>query len=164
MPIYEFYCAECHTIFQFLSRATTPARRPACPRCGRADLERRPSAFAVSKGRTEGEAPPAGAELDDARLDRAMESLAGEAGAIDEEDPRGAARFLRKLYETAGLPIDGGLGEALRRMEAGDDPEAIEEELGDLLDGETASGSSAPGARSLRRRLPPRTDPELHEL
>src|SRR5512145_1150123 len=58
MPVYEFYCAECHTIFNFLSRRVNTEKRPDCPRCGRPELERQVSSFAVSKGRPEaGEDP-----------------------------------------------------------------------------------------------------------
>lgn len=163
MPIYEFYCAYCHVVFQFLSRAVAPERRPSCPRCRRSDLERRPSAFAISKGRPEPTGDDAPENLDEARLERAMESLSHEAGALDDDDPKGAARFVRRLYEAAGLPLHGGLDEGLRRLEAGEDPEAIEEELGDSLDAEPAAPTTT--LRSLRRRLlPPRVDPELHEL
>jgi hypothetical protein len=55
-------------------------------------------------------------------------------------------------------------------MESGEDPDRIEEEMGDLLEGEMgedpASPEDAAGAlRGLRRRLaPPRVDATLHEL
>jgi putative FmdB family regulatory protein len=168
LPIYEFYCTTCHTIFNFLSRSVTP-RRPSCPRCGRSDLERRASAFAISKGRRE---PDAGADAGEGdvnagRLERAMEQLARESASIDEDDPQTAARFMRRLYDTAGLPLSSGLAEALRRMESGEDPESIEADLGPVLeDGDAAAaGGPTPRLSALKRRLAaPRVDPELHEL
>jgi putative FmdB family regulatory protein len=165
MPIYEFYCADCHAVFQFLARSPGIERRPRCPSCGRPELDRRPSTFAISSGRPEPEGDGADAELDESRLERAMGVMAREAGALHDDDPKGAARFLRRLYETAGLPLEGGLSEALRRMEAGEDPEAIEEEMGDVFDADPLASPAASAARTLRRRfLPPRMDPELHEL
>lgn len=169
MPIYEFYCADCHTVFSFLSRSVNTDKRPDCPRCGKARLERRPSRFAVSRGLEEnpvGELPDG---VDDAKLEQAMASLAGELDSVDENDPRGAARLMRRLYETAGLPVGGVLAEALKRMEAGEDPDAIDAEFGDALDAEDPflgePGEGKPAASKLARRfLPPRTDPELHEL
>jgi putative FmdB family regulatory protein len=169
MPIYEFYCADCHTVFNFLSRSVDTDKRPDCPKCGRKRLERRPSRFAVSRGleeRPEGDLPQG---MDDARLEQAMASLAGELDSVDENDPRGAARLMRRLYETAGLPVGGVLAEALKRMEAGEDPDAIDAEYGDALDAEDPflgePGGEQPTASKLARRLlPPRTDPELHEL
>ena len=169
MPIYEFYCADCHTVFNFLSRTVDTGKRPDCPRCGRKGIERRPSRFAVSKGLAEpaeGDLPEG---MDDAKLERAMASLAGELGSVDENDPRGAARVMRRLYESAGLPVGGVLAEALKRMEAGEDPDAIDAEYGDALDAEdpflaAGAGEKGSASRLARRFLPPRTDPELHEL
>lgn len=164
MPIYEFYCSDCHTVFNFLSRTMGAARRPACPRCGRPELERRASTFAISRGRKEpGEAAPEG--LDEPRLEKAMASLASEVDSLDDDDPKGAARLMRRLYESAGLPLGPGMAEALRRMESGEDPEAIEEQLGDALEDDPFAAPPEKDVRSLRRRmLPPRVDSTLYEL
>ena len=169
MPIYEFYCARCHAIYSFLARTPGTKKRPACPRCNAPDLDRRASSFAVSRGRTDAAGVPGDLpDVDETRLERAMESLAGEAESLDEADPRGAARLMRRLYETAGLPLGSGMEEALRRMEAGEDPEAIEEEMGEILEEDPLSGEAeqrearGPGPR--RRLRPPRVAPELYEL
>ena len=89
MPIYEFYCTDCHTVFNFLSRTPNTKKRPSCPRCGRARLKRRVSRFAISKGREEPEAAgdlPEG--FDEQRLERAMAAMADEVEHVDEENPR----------------------------------------------------------------------------
>jgi putative FmdB family regulatory protein len=179
MPIYEFYCAHCHRVFSFLSRAVNTDKTPACPRCSRADLTRRISAFAISKGRREEPKPEPGPDLDEGRLERAMAALAGEMDSIDENDPRQGAHLMRKLFSATGIPIASGMEEALRRMEAGEDPEKIEEQMGDafegdplggLLGGEGAEGGEQelePGKKNLgrlRRMLPPSHDPELYEM
>lgn len=166
MPIYEFYCADCHTIFSFLSRSVETRRRPDCPRCGRAGLDRRPSAFAISKGRSEPEVAEGMPDLDESKLERAMESMAAEMDGVDEDDPRQAARLMRKLYEAAGVPVRGGIEEAIRRMESGEDPEAIEERMGDVLE-EDPFAAPAPGSRLARLRrkvLPPALDTRLYDL
>ncbi len=173
MPIYEFYCADCHTIFNFLSRTVNTSRRPACPRCGRPQLERRVSPFAISKNRpepTEGE--EALPDFDEARMERAMEDLAREMDHVDEDDPRQMARLMRRLYDTTGLPLSETMDEAIRRMEAGEDPDKIEEEMGDLLEEEDPFAAGAPGEggargrlKSLARRMrPPARDETLYEL
>ena len=174
MPIYEFYCAPCHRVFNFLSRTVNTEKVPPCPRCRRTDLARRVSPFAISKGRKEEPAKAAGPQpgLDEARLERAMESMAGEVEGIDEDDPRQGARFMRRMFEAAGLPVAGGMEEALRRMEAGEDPEKIEAEMGDVFEqdpfgglGEKGPQDPGRGLAGLRRRLlPPAVDPELYEM
>ena len=135
MPIYEFYCPHCHRVFSFLSRAIETTKTPRCPRCEGDQLARRASAFAISKGRKEEpkpEAPPP--DVDEARLERAMETLAGEMDTLDENDPRQGASLMRRLFDATGMPVGGGMEEALRRMEAGEDPEKIEEDMGDVLE------------------------------
>jgi putative FmdB family regulatory protein len=178
MPIYEFYCRHCHRVLSFLSRAIDTEKVPACPRCGRTDLLRRASAFAISKGRKEEPKPevPPGPDVDEARLERAMEALAGDLDSIDENDPRQGAHLMRKLFAATGMPVGGGMEEALRRMEAGEDPEKIEEQMGDvfeedpfggLLGGEGAEKEPEEGKKNLarlRRMLPPTHDPELYEM
>ena len=165
MPIYEFYCPDCHVVFSFLSRRVNTRKRPACPRCGRPRLERRPSTFAVSRGLTEDDDLPFG-DMDEDRVEKALESLAGELDGIDENDPRQAAHAMRRLFEATGMPIGAGMEEALRRMEAGEDPDKVEEELGDVLEDEgELFGGGRPKLKALRNRvLPPRVDPKLYEL
>jgi hypothetical protein len=162
----------------FLSRAVNTDKTPSCPRCGRGDLARRASAFAISKGRKEEPKPekPPGPDIDEARLEKAMEALAGDMDSIDENDPRQGAQLMRKLFSATGMPVGGGMEEALRRMEAGEDPEKIEEEMGDvfeedpfggLLGGEGTEAGPDEGKKNLgrlRRMLPPAHDPELYEL
>ena len=47
---------------------------------------------------------------------------------------------MRKLFDATGLPVAGGMEEALRRMEAGEDPEKIEEDMGEVLEGDPFGG------------------------
>ncbi len=167
MPIYEFYCTDCHRIFSFLSRSVNTQKRPACPRCGRPELERRVSAFAISKGTKEpvgGAGPEAMPEMDEAKLASAMESLEGEAEGLNQDDPRQSARMMRKLFGATGMPMEAGMEEALRRMEAGEDPDKIEEEMGDVFaEGALAGGEPRRGGAGPRRSRPS-VDPELHEM
>lgn len=166
MPVYEFYCPDCHVLFNFLARRVNTDRRPACPRCARPDLERQVSLFAISKGRPEGDGEGS-PDLDDSRMEQAMMELAAEAEGLDENDPRQAARLMRKLYGATGMDLGGGMEEAIRRMEAGEDPDEIEAEMGDLMDAEDPFGGQGAkrGLRTLRQRyLRPRVDETLYEL
>jgi putative FmdB family regulatory protein len=146
MPIYEFYCSACHMLFNFFSAKIDTAARPACPRCGRPELERRPARFATLKRSTaSAEAEGEGDEdnpfpgLDEERLERAMESMSGDLEGIGEgEDPRQMARFFRRFGEAAGMRLGPRLEEMLRRLDKGEDMEALEEEMGDV--GESEEG------------------------
>jgi putative FmdB family regulatory protein len=135
MPIYEFLCGPCNRIFSFHSFKVDPQKVPTCPKCGSGELRRVPSRFGVSassKSASEG----GGDELDDPRLEREMMKLAAELEGMDENDPRQMAAAVRKMTELAGEPVTPAMEEMIRRLEAGEDPERIEEELGDAIEEE----------------------------
>jgi len=162
MPIYEFYCEPCHVIFNFFSRRIDTDKQPLCPRCGQIKLTRQMSPFAVVRGLKE-DADSGPPDIDENKLEQAMAALGGEAEHLNEDDPRQAAQLMRKLTQMTGLRMGSGMEEALRRMEAGEDPEQIEAELGDLLEGEdpfVMEGQKGPS----RRKRPPRRDDTLYEL
>jgi len=73
VPLYEYTCLACSKRFEAL---VLGADRPACPRCGAHDLEKRISTFAVGTGGAR-PAGPAGAP-------RAAGGSCGSCG-----DPRG---------------------------------------------------------------------------
>ncbi len=167
MPVYEFYCSDCHTIFNFFSRRINTEKRPSCPKCGRPGLEKQMSVFSISKNRQEPEDDFPLPGLDESKLENAMMAIASEAEGIDENDPRQAARLMRKLFDTAGIEAGGVMEEAISRMEAGEDPEAIEQEMGDLLEGDDifADIGVKKGIKSLKRKyLPPSRDDTLYEM
>ena len=167
MPVYEFYCPDCHTIFNFFSRRVNTNKRPQCPQCRRPELERRVSRFAVSKGRREAEGDDNMPDIDESHMERAMQALASEAEGLDENDPRQAARMMRKLSAAMGTNLGSGMEEAIRRMEAGEPLDQIEADMGDLLDGEDPFGvfetkrSGKPVQQSSPR---PQVDHTLYEL
>lgn len=45
MPIYEFKCKACNTVFERLCLKGDDTRKAACPKCGHPDAERMMSAF-----------------------------------------------------------------------------------------------------------------------
>jgi putative FmdB family regulatory protein len=162
MPIYEFYCEPCNTVFSFFSRGVNTARIPACPGCRR-PLKRQMSIFAkVSRGKDE----PAGDDMppiDEAKMEKAMAMLAGEAEKINEDDPRQAAQLMRKLTDATGISLGSGMEEALHRLERGEDPDRIEEEMGDLLEGEEPFLIEGKGKRGSRKPKP-HVDETLYDL
>jgi hypothetical protein len=64
-----------------------------------------------------------------------MESL---LSGVDEKDPRSMGRAMRRIAAQAGEPMDEEMDEVVRRLEAGEDPDKIEERMG----GEGGAGGS----------------------
>lgn len=165
MPIYEFLCRDCNTLFNFFSARIDTEARPGCPRCEQ-PLERRPASFATLKHRGEGEPDPFEG-LDEGALDSAMESMAEELhGVEDEDDPRVMAGLLRKFGQASGMEMGPRMRDLLARLESGADPEALEQELDGELDSDEALDElfrvKKALAAEVRRR--PRVDRELYFL
>jgi putative FmdB family regulatory protein len=162
MPIYEFYCDTCNVIFNFFSPRVNTAKKPDCPRCGKRELARRISTFAtIGKAKEDGGDQLAG--LDEAKMERAFESLMREAEHVNEGDPKQMANLMRKFTSQTGINLGGSMEEALSRMEAGEDPEQVESEMGDLLNEENLS-IELMKKKVLREHRPPAHDEKLYEL
>ena len=110
MPIYEYRCPACQKkssrIWMRIPSAAEE-RALACPACGVAPLARLMSRFSSPKSE-----------------ERRLESLADDPSlsGLDENDPRGMARLMRKMSEETGEPLEGEDAEMLGRMEAGEMP------------------------------------------
>jgi putative FmdB family regulatory protein len=163
MPIYEFLCQDCNTIFNFFSSRVNTEKRPACPKCGRKELERQVSHFAViGKAKEKEDDPLAG--LDETKMEHALESLMREAEGMNEDDPRQMAQLMRKFSDKTGINLGDSMEEAIARMEAGEDPDAIEKDMGELLDADEAF--SVEGLKKKMRSGPkqPLRDETLYQL
>ena len=134
MPIYEFYCEKCNTLFNFFSCHINTTKQPNCPKCDQI-LQRQISTFAtIGKAKETDDDFPL--DIDESKMESVLSGLASEAENINEDDPRQAADLMRKLTDMTGLELGDGINEALSRMEKGEDPETVEAEMGDLLEGE----------------------------
>jgi len=156
MPIYEYLCPECNVVFSFMVKNVKTAKRAYCPRCGnKKTMERVMSKFAFA-GRTRkstgaagaGDPPGAGAGTDDMpdlspRQEQEMMRLMTQIEGMDENDPKQMGTLMRKMSEITGEGLDPQMEEAIRRLEAGEDPDKIEEDLGDLGMGD-GGGSGGP--------------------
>jgi putative FmdB family regulatory protein len=149
MPIYEYMCPSCNRIYNFFAQSVNVERTPTCPKCGADDLVKQVSRFSFvrSKG-SAGPKPEGGGEgddpLDDPRIEREMMKLLSDVEGMDENDPRQLGRLMRRMSEITGEAMDEEMEEAVRRLESGEDPEKIEEEMGDLLGGDMMGGEGMP--------------------
>ncbi len=138
MPIYEFACPKCRVIFSFLSKRVNPDRSPTCPRCGHGNLRKQVSRFAHLRGLPEpkadaGDDAPA-PDFDERKMERVMSELERDLDHLDENNPRHMAHVMKKMKEAmppGALPKE--LDVAIKRLEKGEDPEKIEEDMGDVL-------------------------------
>jgi putative FmdB family regulatory protein len=164
MPIYEFYCEDCNTIFNFFSKTINTTKKPKCPKCKAKKLSRQMSAFSFT-GKAKEDSDMDDLPFDESKMEKAMQMLAGEAENINEDDPRQAANLMRKLTDMTGLELGAGMQEALKRMEAGEDPDAIESEMGDLLEGEEPFLlPEKKGKGTAEKRPAPQRDETLYDL
>ena len=164
MPIYEFYCDRCNTLFSFFSKTINTSKTPSCPKCVIHPLSRQMSAFAFT-GKAGEDGGMEDLPFDEGKMEQAMQMLAGEAENINEDDPRQAADLMRKITDMTGMELGPGMQEALRRMESGEDPEQIESEMGDVLGEEgpfLVSGKKEKIATGKQKA--PRLDDTLYDL
>lgn len=163
MPIYEFYCRKCNTIYNFFSRSVNTEKVPFCPKCRKVRLQRQMSVFAKLSGKKEEAGGDELAGLDESKMEKAMEMIAREADGLDENDPRQAARLMRKLTDATGLSLGEKMEEALARMEKGEDPEKIEEEMGDSISEDELFVMAKKAAKG-KKGAAPRVDDKLYDL
>ena len=161
MPIYEFYCPECNTLFDFFSRKIDTLTHPPCPQC-RAPLSREVSQIGVLHG----DAPEDGdglghAAMDDGRVEKALASFGDSLDAAGKtDDPKKAAELLSQFSDAAGIKFNPEIQDTLRRAAEGADPDAALRDIDAII----ASGDTPFSDGTKPRRAPPRKDPVLHDL
>jgi|FLYN01.1.fsa_nt_gi putative FmdB family regulatory protein len=174
MPIYEYRCAGCKRrvsiFFPSISAAhsRTAAGEVHCPHCGSADLTRLMSRAYTIRGSTstsggedygDYEGYDSGGPGDEDMGMDGMNGMDGMGGmdsmleGLDDEDPRAIARWARRMKEVLGPEADLGpeFDRALARIEAGEDPDKVMEDLdpealgGAGTDGDEALGEDSAG-------------------
>jgi len=168
MPILEFYSPDSHKVYMFYARnADQAARIPKCPDDPSYRMERMISRFSVTGLHKEDEENEA---VDDRKMEAAMRELEREMSGIDESnpDPRQMGSLLRRMSELTGEKLPGNMEEMVRRLEEGADPEALEEEFGEVLEdnGDNEDGDDAMGSRINRwwkKKRSPEKDPKLYD-
>lgn len=178
MPIYEYYCPDNHTVYQFYAKTLAQGRTvPKCPDNPGFGMRKLVSSFAVTSGGKSDAAPPAALPAaegagEDARMEAAMGAMEKEFSSVDENDPRAMGRMMRRMAELTGEKIDGEMEEVVRKLEEGADPDSLEESLGgaDAPEGEGPDAPGGPAAdpkearhRFRVRRSAPRRDPKLYD-
>lgn len=151
MPIYEYACPRCRKVFSFFSKTLTPPRQPNCPQCGLENLEKVLSRFSAPRGvqepsgKAEGEEPMLSA-ADEARMEAVMGELERDMDHIDENNPKHLAYMMKRMKDAMPpgmMPKE--FDEAMKRLEKGESPEKIEEEMGDIFGMDEEGGAQERG-------------------
>ncbi|MEM7029798.1 MAG: zinc ribbon domain-containing protein [Chloroflexota bacterium] len=129
MPIYEYGCYDCRKRVSIFWRtfSAAEANTPICPRCNGDNLKRLVSKVAMIRS-------------DETRL----ESLSDPANlsGLDEDDPKSLAKFMRQMGQEAGEDLGSEFDEVVDRLESGQSPDEIEQELPDLGTGVGSNATS----------------------
>jgi hypothetical protein len=190
MPIYEYYCPDNHTIYQFYAKTLAQGQMtPRCPDNPGYRLKKVVSGFAITRGgagdqSTDKQAEsPGDASGEDPKMEAAMAAMEQEFSTVDENDPKAMGRMMRRMSELTGEKMEGEFEEVVRKLEEGADPDSLEEQLGggdehedsgDPLGGGMGGEPGMPGAvdptspkeprhHFRARRVAPRRDPKLYD-
>ncbi len=156
MPIYEYRCDDCRRrvslFYQSITLAEAQAGAARCPHCGGAHLSRLVSRFNVGRAA----APPAydpdassfdadSAEYSENSGFPGMEEHGGMGAldgvedtimpGLDEDDPRSIARWARQMQAQSGEDLGPEFNSALTRIESGEDPDRVLEDMEPALAG-----------------------------
>lgn len=177
MPIYEFYSPDTHKIYSFLARTLIDATTiPRCPDGDQHHMQRAVSQFAfLKKASATGQPGDDNMSAEDLRMEAALGQLEQEFRGIDEDnpDPRQLGSVMRRMQDLTGQQLPKPMQEMMSRLEAGEDPDALEEIFGEELADdmgvyaedrhESAASRLKRILREARRREPSK-DPQLYEL
>ncbi len=104
------------------------------------------------------------AGVDESKMEDAFTSLMSEAEGMNEEDPKQMATLMRKFTEKAGVQLGDTMEEAISRMEKGEDPDLIEKEIGNSLDGDDLFTVGGVKKRVISKKQEPAHDEKLYKL
>ena len=123
MPIYEYQCPDCGKRGSRLQKMSDPSV-PHCPRC-QSTMKKLVSRVALLTS-------------EESRMEKLADPT--EWGDFDENNPKSMARMMRKMGAEMGEDLGDEFNEVIARLEAGEDPEAIEADMPDLGGGSGSGG------------------------
>jgi putative FmdB family regulatory protein len=153
MPIYEYRCPDCKRrvslFYQSVRAAEERAAEAACPNCGGTQLQRLVSRVAYIRAANLGDSANVGGattveDLDDENAyggyDNDPEGFGQMLQGVDEDDPRSVARWARAMQRQTGEDLGPEFDTAISRIEAGEDPDRVMDEMEPSFDGGVAGG------------------------
>jgi putative FmdB family regulatory protein len=121
MPIYDYRCQDCKNRVSIQQSYADYGVKPVtCPVCGSKALTRLINRVRIAKSE-----------------DRRLDDMADPSffGDVDENDPKSLARAMKKMGSEMGEDLPPEFNEITDRLEAGEDPESIEQSMPELGEG-----------------------------
>lgn len=115
MPHYDYFCPKCQQRVSIFQTYQDYGVKPVvCPQCKHKKLKRLINRVRVLKSE-----------------DQRMEALSdpGWLDSVDENDPRAIGRAMRQMGAQAGEALPAEFDEVTRRLESGEAPESIEQDM-----------------------------------
>jgi putative FmdB family regulatory protein len=129
MPNYEYRCLDCKKRFEiFISYQEYETIKVSCKLCGSTNVQRRIGRIRISRSNP----------------DR-LQNLADPShlDSID-HDPQALGSMMRQMRSELGEEMPAEFDEVVDRLDHGQSPEQIDNELPDISDGMTGNDESAP--------------------
>lgn len=119
MPLCSYRCRDCRrkVTIRFESYAAYDGAEPVCRHCSSSNLVEIIGRVAFAKS-------------EEARMDALADPSS--MGDLDENDPKSMGRWMRKMSREMGEDMGSEFDEVIGRLEAGEDPESIEQTMPDL--------------------------------
>ena len=118
MPTYDFICNDCAQRFDVFLTFSEYGKKPvACPHCQSKNVRRRMTKVRISKS-------------DSSRMDSLADDFPGLENLDD--DPQAMGKMMRKMGREMGEDLPPEFNEVVDRLEKGQSPEQIEQEIPDL--------------------------------
>jgi len=148
VPVYEFYCEPCNTLFNFYSKTVrSSGDSPVCPRCS-GSLQKRVTSFSVLE-RSKSVKSLEDLPFNQQRLADGMKKFRAEHERLSDEDPVRAASMMKKFSRWMGnVHLEEDKKRAMQRVIDSDDP--LEQKI-DALESLAGEGDG------------PRCDEQLYE-
>lgn len=117
MPNYEYRCLNCRRRFEvFMTYAEYGTRTVTCPHCKSDKVQRKIGRIRVARS-------------DESRL----ENMADPSSLVGlDDDPRALGRMMREMSRETGEEMGPEFDEVVHRLESGQSPEQIEQDLPDI--------------------------------
>lgn len=178
MPIYEFACNDCRTLFNFYARRVNTDTIPNCPKCGK-PLSKQISLFRAKSGSGADRDPWGMAndgcdddtasapdfDVGDERIAGAIDELGAQIDRMDDTDTAGSAKLMQEFSRRSGVKFNKSVNEALSRMAGGEDADSVAADLGDALNSDNPFDNARTGETSDKVMPEPYAkDPTLYEM